>query len=173
MSDYLSLRIVLSLALSVCSASGCGYRFRAATPSLPEGIKTVSAPVFVNKTSEPGLELIFTEAMRQQLVRAGVAAKGSADAEIQGEVRWINNSLGIFTITSIPASYYIEARIGLKLVKGSRSISDADMTAREDYLPGRDILETEANRAAALRRVAEQLVRDCYDRLATGWTSSR
>ncbi len=43
--------------------------------TLPEGVRAVCAPVFLNETPEPGLETLFTRAMRQELLRVGHAGR--------------------------------------------------------------------------------------------------
>lgn len=154
-------------------AGGCGYRFVAGASPLPEGIRTVSAPVFENRTPEPGLELLFTDSIRQQLIRSGVAARGKADAEIRGEVREVTGAPTLLVPGASLASYRMTVRARLKLMKGPNIVSEVDVDGSEDYLPGSDVLESEANRMAALRRVADQIVRDGYERLATGWATTR
>jgi hypothetical protein len=148
--------------------SGCGYHFTAGGAPLPEGIRSVEVPIFANKTAEPGLETVFTDAMRLQVARAG-AGQGSPDARILGEVLAVSGAPTVLTPTGSLASYRLYATAHLKLVKGLRTLSDTSVSASQDYLPGADVLESEANRAAALQRLAQTLMRDGYERLATGW----
>lgn len=150
---------------------GCGYRFTSGGAALPEGIRQVYAPVFVNKTPEPGLEAIFTQAMREQLVRAGVAGDSSSQAQLLGEVRAVSGAGAIVTIKNTLASYRLNAQIAIKLRNKGADVPNSAVVVdgQEDYLPGKNVLESEANRNAALRRLSESLVRDAYDRLATRW----
>ena len=58
----------------------------------------------------------------------------------------------------------------LRLVKEGQVLSETVVSGTEDYLQGRgNVLEAEANRQAALARLAETLMRDGYDRLASTW----
>ena len=66
-------RASLALAVGAVLALGCGYRFTAAGSPLPNGIREVRVPVFQNHTGEPGLELVYTQALREQAGRAGTA----------------------------------------------------------------------------------------------------
>lgn len=168
--------IILSLVLF----TGCGYRFTAGGAPLPEGVRTVHVPVFVNRTSESGVEAIFTEQLRERCMRAGVLGGDASDARLEGEVRSV---IGTPTILSTPtdqgparlASYRIYGNAYLRLVKGGRVLREIDVSAQEDFLPDRtagiegDVLRTETNRNAAVRRLAETLMRDGYDRMTTGW----
>jgi lipopolysaccharide assembly LptE-like protein len=148
---------------------GCGYRFTAGGAPLPEGIRSVEVPIFANKTAEPGLETIFTDAMRLQIVRAGLSNIRPADAEIQGEILAVSGGPTLVTAGGLLASYRLAATAHVRLVKNGRTVVDAQVGAAEDYLPGVDVVESEANRGAALQRLAQTLARDAYDRLTTGW----
>ncbi len=161
---------VLGLAWSMLLV-GCGYRFTAAGAGLPEGIRHAYAPVFVNKTPEPGLEAIFTQAMREQLIRAGVAGDSSSEAQLLGEVQSVTGRANILTPGNELASYRLAARISVRLRSKGLDVPQGTVVVdgQEDYLPGRNVLESESNRNAALRRLSESLTRDAYDRLATRW----
>jgi hypothetical protein len=164
-------RLAVALALAVVGAS-CGYRFTAGGAPLPEGVRSVCAPIFTNLTSDPGLEVAFTQALRERLIRAGVQARGDCEARIEGELRSVWGGPTVLTNDNRLASYRIYGTVYLRLVKGERVLTEAEVTGAEDYLPGGgggDVLQTEASRQAALRRLAEVLMRDGYERLASGW----
>lgn len=173
------MRTVALLALILLA--GCGYRFTAGGAPLPDGVRTVHVPVFTNRTSESGVEAVFTEQLRERCIRAGVLGGEGSDGRIEGEVRGV---FGAPTILSTPtagdpnvrlASYRIYGNAYLKLVKNGKVLREVDVSAQEDFLPDRtagvegDVLRTETNRNAAVRRLAETLMRDGYDRLTTGW----
>jgi hypothetical protein len=160
------VRALLALAV-VCL--GCGYRFTAGGAPLPEGIRSVEVPVFGNKTAEPGLEAAFTQAMRLQLARAGLDSPANAEAQILGEILAVSAAPTLVTPAGALASYRLSISARLKLVKSGRTLSDVRINGAEDYLPGVDVVEAEANRAAAMQRLAQTLMRDGYDQLSTGW----
>jgi hypothetical protein len=149
-------------------ASACGYRFVGAGRGLPEGIRAVHAPMFLNRTAEPGLEATFTQAFRQQLVRAKVNGTESSEAQVQGDV------LSLATANTLLENargngYRLSSAVVLRLVKAGRVVSQVEVIGTEDFRQGGDILESEANRQAAVRRLAEAMMRDGYDRLASSW----
>lgn len=150
---------------------GCGYRFTAGGAALPGGIRRVYLPILVNKTSEPGVETLFTQALREQLVRAGVDGDSSSDAQLMGELANISGAPTIFTPHNQLASYRLVATLRLRLRnKGVDVVNGAVVVdGQEDFLPGSNILESEANRSAALRRLSESMARDAYERLAHRW----
>jgi len=161
-------RRALSLFV-VLWTSGCGYHFTAGGAPLPEGIRAVRVPVFANKTAEPGLEAVFTDAMRLQLVRAGLDSPPNAEAEIRGEILSVSAAGTLLTTTNALASYRLYSEVHVRLLKNGRTLADAAVTGFTDFLPGVDVLQTEANRGAALQRLAATLAHDGYERLATGW----
>lgn len=154
-----------AILLATCA---CGYRFSAGGGSLPQGIREVYVPIFANKTAEPGLETLFTQAMREQLVRSGIAGTSSSPAQLLGEIQGVSGGPTVFTTSSTLASYRLYATVAVRLVNKGVGVPNAAVTVsgQEDYLPGRNVLESETNRAAALRRLATTLMRDAYDRLA-------
>ncbi|HEY8211874.1 MAG TPA: LPS assembly lipoprotein LptE [Myxococcaceae bacterium] len=157
-------------AALLLAASGCGYRFTAGAAPLPEGIRSVCAPVYKNRTAEPGLEALFSESMREWLSRSGVSAT-RCEATLEGEIASIAGAQTLLTPAGTLASYRVSAVVQLKLVKGGRVVAQAEVGGAEDYLPAPagDVLVTEANRQAAIRRLSDALARDGYERLAGGW----
>ena len=151
------------------SLSGCGYRFVARGSELPEGVKSVCAPVFVNETPEPALEVLFTEAFRQELVRAGNLAKGSCEARVEGAVVGVGSAP-----TIIEGNYRASVTVRLRLVKEGRLLRETYVSGSEDYVSringvvNGDVLDLEANRQAALHRLVKTLMREGYERLASG-----
>jgi len=75
-----------ALVVAVAALAGCGYSLRG---SLPDRIKTVAVPVFVNRTSEPAVENFLTQAVVHAFSTNGrlrVVKPEEADALLEGEV---------------------------------------------------------------------------------------
>ena len=170
---------VLAGLVSAATA-GCGYRFTPRGGALPENVHAVCAPLFQNRTAEPGLETLFTQSLREQLVRAGTLAHEGCEARIEGEVQWVGSGPTIVTQAVLNeqgnvikgaqlASYRASASVLLRLKKDERVLSETVVTGAEDFLPGGDVVDAETNRQAALRRLTEALMREGYDRLASTW----
>lgn len=168
-------RLLISLCLLIATA--CGYRFVRAGENLPEGIQSVCAPMLMNRTSESALETIFTQSLREQLTRAGVlGGTGSCEASLEGEILGVGASPTILGFADAGfdraqelrlASYRTTVVVRLHLIKGGRILRATEVAASEDFLPGAELLDSEANRQAALRRLADELMRDAYERLAS------
>ncbi|MCY1031524.1 LptE family protein [Corallococcus sp. BB11-1] len=163
-SEYRRARTAVVVVAAL--VSGCGYRFSPWGSALPEGVGQVCAPIFVNETPEPALENLFTRYLRQQLVQAGRLASGPGCAStIEGAV------LNVWASPTIIANNYrVFTTVRLRLVKEGQLLGETVVSGTEDYLQGRgNVLEAEANRQAAMARLAETLMRDGYDRLASTW----
>jgi len=77
---------VLALAVALLGLGACGYSFRG---TLPSHIKTVAVPIFLNRTQEPGVDSIITNAVAQAFVTNGrlrVVRLADADAILDGEI---------------------------------------------------------------------------------------
>ena len=161
----------LSKGASILAAlvlAGCGYRFTAPGGPLPNGIKSVRAPMFDNATSESGAEVLFTEAFRQQLGRAGTLGDSNAEPHVRGIVLGVSGGPMVSTPGRLP-NYRLSASARLTLVSHGKELVATEVVGAEDYPPGADVLLTEANRAAALRRLAETMMREGYERLCSGF----
>lgn len=160
------------LALVVVVLAACGYRFTAPGGPLPQGIRAVQAPVFANPTPEPGAEVFFTQALREQLLRSGTLGGDDAEARIEGTVLAV--SMAPMAVSAGRPQYRLSATAQLKLMRAGAVLAQAQVSGEEDVLSGSGsgdlvLAGTEANRQAALRRLADALVREGYERLCTGW----
>ena len=165
------------LALAAVVLVGCGYRFAASGGTLPEGVRALYVPLFANSTPEPGTEAYFTEALRAELARAGQEGGAAADAAVRGEL------VELFTGPAIVApagrvSYRLRATVRLHVVREGKTIKELKLVGSEDYLSSSAsdttaqamaILEMEANRRLALRRLAQTLMRQAYEGLTANW----
>lgn len=158
-------RRALALALLL---SACGYRFSVGEAVLPEGIEAAYVPVFENRSGEPEAGAIFAEALAHALARSGRAAGPSAPARIEGEV---------VSLIASPAAtqsdgrgvgvYRLRARIRLRLVRDGALLCSREMEEGEDYLPSRTLLELDASRRQAVRRLASRMMDRAAGVLAT------
>ena len=81
--------IFISVIVLPSILTGCAYRWGTPDRTLPGGFKTVSVPIFKNLTLEPGIEVSFTNALRQEFERskiARVSPKYESGAEIEGKI---------------------------------------------------------------------------------------
>ena len=139
----------------------CGYRFTAPNASLPGNVRAAHVPLFTNRTAEPGAELPFTQAARDQLDRAGRLGDANAEAVLDGTI------LAVSSGPFMPRVFRMTVTLGLSLKKAGREVGASTVTVSEEFPSGADVLLTESNRAAALTRLAEAAVREGLERLQT------
>jgi hypothetical protein len=161
-------RLLLLLLASAIGGS-CAYRFSSGGAPLPQGVRTLYAPMSINRTAEPGVEVLFTESFRQQLIHAGTEGGIASDAQVVGEILGLGSAPTVAIPGGRVASYRLFGNAVLRLIKEGQVLSEAHVGGWEDYIPGTDILDSEANRQEALQRLAETLMKDGYERLANGW----
>lgn len=78
--------VAISAVGGGCSSVG-GYSFES---SFSEDVRTVSVPIFINETSEPGLEIMLTEAVIKEIQSRTpwrVADDAVADTRLEGRIR--------------------------------------------------------------------------------------
>jgi hypothetical protein len=157
------MRTALALLLL---ASGCGYRFTAPNASLPGGVRAAQVPYFFNKTAEPGAEAVFTQAARDQLERAGRLGGPDAEAVLKGTVEAVSSGPTV-PAPSLPRQpvFRLTATLSLSLEKEGAVVGATTVSVNEEFPSGADVLLTESNRMAALRRVAEAAVREGLEKL--------
>jgi hypothetical protein len=61
--------------------------------------------------------------------------------------------------------FRVTATVTLNLVKGGATVGAATVTTSEEFPSGADVLLTESNRGAALKRLAETMIREALERL--------
>lgn len=87
MTGRRAARALLSAALLLGSAAGgCGYSLRG---NLPDHLKTVSVPLFRNRTTESGAESTITAAVVNAFTSSGrlrVVSLEQADSVLDGEI---------------------------------------------------------------------------------------
>lgn len=159
---HVGLRALVLLLLAL--SSGC-YRVIAPNSVLPRGIASVSAPVFINRTAEPTAEVVFTQALRDALIRAGRLGDSSDVDSLEGEIVSISSGPILTASKGMPV-YRLQCVMALTLKHQGVVVQRVDQPGFDDVPPGADVLWLETNRALALRRLAERTVNDALTALS-------
>jgi hypothetical protein len=151
---------------ALVTLSACGYRFTAPNSSLPAGLKSVRVPVFTNRTAEPGAELYFTQAARDQLERAGRLGGDAADGVLEGTIIAISSG-PFMSAPELPKQpvFRLAVSLSLALKKNDLAVGTTTVALTEEFPSGADVLLTESNRGAALRRIADAAIREGLEKL--------
>ncbi len=153
------------LVVALCLGGGCGYRFVTPDRAVLRGGQAFFVPVFANDTSETGAEALFTQALRDVLAQASALGGSNADQVLEGTVTAVSSGPLLASPGRMP-NYRLTASVVLRHKQGGRLVAEVTASGAEDFPAGADVLWLESNRAAALRRLAEVVIRDGLDQLA-------
>ena len=165
--DLMTPKSLWALLAGVVIA-GCGYGFQGAG-SLPGDAQTVFAQLLTNRTSETGLENVFTGALIEELTRNQRAAgEDRADALLSGEIV----SVGTDTISRTGATTSVERRVratlNLELTDRSGVViwKVRNISANAAFPVDSDSKAvTDQNRREALTQVAQRMAESVYSRM--------
>jgi hypothetical protein len=143
--------------------SGCGYGFRGSTNNLPSDIKGVYLPVFLNATSEPGAEVVFTNALIYEFTRSRilkVVPESSAQAFIQGKIKRI----AIDPVIYANLTQALERKVSIDLEVSCRRSDNQkilwqnqNLSRYEVYTITTDPSQTDRNKQEAISKIAQNL----------------
>src|SRR5262249_60277390 len=80
----------LAVALGLVILAGCGYRFAGTGPNVPTTARTISIPLFANRTREKGLDVELQRALEEEFRRRGlltVVRDRDSDLVLSGTIR--------------------------------------------------------------------------------------
>jgi len=82
------------LLLTTSVMSSCAYQLSTKIESLPGGVRKIQIPIFKNASTEPGAEVFFTNALKQEALRSSVVRlqndESDAEAVLQGTLTKID-----------------------------------------------------------------------------------
>lgn len=161
--------------VALAALCGCGYAFTATGGALPGGASSLAVPVFENRTSEAQAGALFADALRDALARrTRLTTSSDASARVEGVVSSIGGGPSALAAGSSVGAFRVEAVVELSVVEGARVLYTDRVAGGEDYLPGVDLLGSEANRRAALTRLARSLMAEALSRMqASGGAAPR
>lgn len=149
------------LALAV-TLSGCGYSFQG---TLPDHVKTVAVPIFVNRTQQPAVENVITRAIVDAFATNGrlrVVRREDADSILEGEV--LQYTVGAIAVD--PSLNVQQYRLGVTLNLRMRDVrqnrllfEQANFSDQADFLVAGSVAQTLSIEAGALQQAATQIAR--------------
>jgi hypothetical protein len=150
----LSWREALAVATAAV-ALACGY-----APVRGRSLEGLRVAPVRNATAQAEAGGIFASELRRELAGRGrLAPDGSQAKELQAELVTLRSGTSGVGAEGGAAAFRIDAELRI------RAGDYTDVVAGgEDYLTGVDVLGTEANRRAALRRLARTLATEAIER---------
>jgi len=135
-----SLLLCALCVLCVCAA-GCGYALAGRGSFLPDYIKTIGVPAFVNRTTVFNLETLMTQKVRAEFIGRGkykiLPEQTGVDAVLVGEITSVSIVPASFsTQTQIATRYALTmaARIELRDVRENKVLwENPSLLFRQEY----------------------------------------
>jgi outer membrane lipopolysaccharide assembly protein LptE/RlpB len=153
----------ISGLLALIFLSGCGYGLRGSVNNLPPDIKAVSIPAFVNATIEPGVEIIFANALVYEFNRSGilkVVSESMAQAQVKGKII----SIAVDPVTLANQTQALQRRVIVTLEVSLQRTDDQKilwknprLSRDEVYSVTTDPNQTQRNKEEAIKKISQDL----------------
>lgn len=141
---------------------GCGYSLRG---TLPGHLQTVAVPVFTNRTAEPGVENVLTQAVVEAFATNGrlrVVRPDVADSILEGEVTGFEVQSIAFDPGANVRQFRVVVRMDLRfrdLKQGTVLFEQKGFQERADFRVSAAVAENIAREDVALRAAATDIGR--------------
>ena len=140
-SRPLSIAVGLLAALALPATSGCGYALAGRGSFLPEYVKTIGVPMFVNRTAIFNIETQLTQKVRSEFIGRGryriLPDPTGVDAVLNGEVSSVTIAPVSFTNQQLASRYVItmSARVELRDLHEKNKVlwENPGLVFRQDY----------------------------------------
>lgn len=171
----MKIRALFMLALFM--AAGCGYTLLGRGNLLPEHIKTIQVPTFVNMTTRVELEQRVTQEVAEELVSRGgliiVQRESEADAILKGVISSVAIIPVSFNDQGRATRYQVSIAAGIELVdhtRGDESLWKNDAYRfSESYAIEADSLDAFDQETRAIQEIAERFAESAVASLLEGF----
>ncbi len=156
-------------------AAGCGYHFAGMGLTAPEGVRTIAITVLDNRTSESGIETVFTSDITYEFTRSKVlrvVGKDTADAVLSGTIMSLSEETIAYTASydSAERRVIITLDLALKRADGNVIWSNKSLSDKEAFkVDPSDKLATEKNKRVAIEAISDRLAEKIHNRILQGF----
>jgi outer membrane lipopolysaccharide assembly protein LptE/RlpB len=163
--------------LLVASSVGCGYHTAGHAVQLPENVKTIAVPAFVNETTTYRIEQLLTSSvMREFTTRTHYHILNdpgeAADATLRGTVLSASSSpLTYNTATGQAASVLVVVNVRVSLTDRAGKVlyQNPSYLFREQYEVSQDLTSFFEEDSPALRRLSQDFARTLVSNILEGF----
>jgi len=162
--------MIVSLACLVCVAS-CGYRFTGGEGP-PRGVEKLYIENIINKTTEPGIDVLMTGALKNEFIqkyRGTLTSREQAQAILSGTLVGIRTETVARrgTLTSLERRVFMTIDLALESKDDERIWYAKGITSSDTYqVVSGDKEASEQNKREVLGGLAEILAENSFNRLA-------
>src|SRR5581483_1494299 len=129
-----------ALVTAAVTVSSCGYSLAGRGTFLPDYIKAIGIPTFINRTTVFNLETLLTQKVRSEFIGRGkyriVPEANGVDAVLNGEVTAVAITPTSFNTQQLASRYTItmSARVELRDVRENKVLwENPGLIFREEY----------------------------------------
>lgn len=177
-----SVRLILSLVL-VLIVSSCGYHISGTGGIVPEGVRTISIPVFFNATNEPYVDVEVTQAVVEEFLTDGrlkVMGLDEAELALRGKVMKYEVTPLSYNSQSYVQQYRVHLVVDASLEdlrskkvlwqeKGIESSFISDYAVSFDATSRADIRGTRVAKDAAIKQASQDIAWTLRSRVLEGF----
>jgi hypothetical protein len=113
--------LVACVLVAAVASTSCGYTLAGRGSFLPETIKIIGIPNFVNRTPYPEVEQVLTQRVRSELIGRGKYKVLPQEADVDAVLRGTINSLSImpsaFDQNQQATRYIVTVSVAIQLVE--------------------------------------------------------
>ena len=137
---------------------GCGYQLTGSKTHLPPGITSIAIPTFVNQTFDPGVEILFTQAILKEFIRdrrVKVVDKAQADSVLEGTIKSFSVQSSTYNAEGFVQEYQTTVVVDLILRGRDGEIlwKENNLSETGWYRTSSSVLTNEANRSDTLQNI--------------------
>jgi len=160
------------LCLTAFSLTGCGYHISGKSGKMPEDIKALTIPVFVNATTKPDIEGIITSSFISEFVTT-VNVNDEAAYVMNGVITSYSLNGVSFTGKDITQEYRlsVSVSVNIKDKKDGRIIwENKSIKDYEDFkVDTADVTHTEEVEIASFKKLTKDMARIVKERMLEGF----
>jgi outer membrane lipopolysaccharide assembly protein LptE/RlpB len=173
----MSGRVWLLPLLLILLATGCGYHTAGHSAQLPENVKTIAIPAFVNQSRRYRIEQMLTSAVVREIItrthyRVLNEKSDTADATLLGTVVATGASpLTINSQTGRTASVLVAVtmKVSLSDRQGKILFENSSYVFREQYEISQDVASFFEEDSPAFRRLSQDFARTLVSDILEGF----
>lgn len=134
------MKIKLLVLLAALASSSCGYTLAGRGSFLPESIRTIGVPTFVNRTPYYDVAQVLTQSVRTELIGRGkykvLPQDSGVDAVLKVDVTSISLAPSGFNSNQQATRYSVTVNVAIQLVQATDNKvlwQNPNQSFREEY----------------------------------------
>lgn len=191
---FVAIFLKLTVAVIVIfTGSGCAYKLSSQVDALPNQVKRVHMPIFNNKSTEPGVEVYFTESLKTEAIKSGLVQLTGTESESDAILTGVINEIEVTsdesviesiddgksylpnsTVLSTQTKVTVSVSVSMKKKNSSEILWSSDFRQSRYYTPPQvtlPVINTANNlynlsaRRQTLETLSKEMMQLAFDRL--------